>query len=115
MRHYILRRSIALVGTTVTIAAGIVAVGGSTSLAGSPGDDSHPIPNDQSETFTATANSFVANGGDGFTVFTGAANVDQQAQPVLTALVAYVTKLPDPFTYATDGRIVKSQLVGSTG
>ncbi|SOD75001.1 2',3'-cyclic-nucleotide 2'-phosphodiesterase (5'-nucleotidase family) [Jatrophihabitans sp. GAS493] len=75
---------------------------------GKAGDDSNPIPNDGSQTYTATANSFAANGGDGFTVLKGASNVVQQVQPVLTALVDFVSKQPDPFTYSIDGRIVKN-------
>jgi hypothetical protein len=40
---------------------------------GAVGDNSHPIPNDTSETFTSTANSFMVGGCDGFTVLESAA------------------------------------------
>jgi 2',3'-cyclic-nucleotide 2'-phosphodiesterase (5'-nucleotidase family) len=74
---------------------------------GAAGDDSQPIPNDASESYTATANSFMVGGGDGFTVLESASNVVQTADAELVPLVAYVRSLPDPFTYTTDGRIAK--------
>ena len=39
---------------------------------GAAGDDSQPIPNDDSATYTGTANSFMIGGGDGFTVLESA-------------------------------------------
>ncbi len=75
---------------------------------GAVGDNSHPIPNDGSETFTTTANSFMVGGGDGFTVLTTAANIVQSADSELQPMLSYVASLPDPFSYATDGRIAKS-------
>jgi 2',3'-cyclic-nucleotide 2'-phosphodiesterase (5'-nucleotidase family) len=72
---------------------------------GAVGDNSHPIPNSAAESFTATANSFMVGGGDGFTVLTGASNIVQTADAELVPLVNYVGNLPDPFSYTTDGRI----------
>jgi 2',3'-cyclic-nucleotide 2'-phosphodiesterase (5'-nucleotidase family)/predicted AlkP superfamily phosphohydrolase/phosphomutase len=74
---------------------------------GPAGDDSTPIPNDDSSSYTTTANSFMVGGGDGFTVLLGAHNVVQTADSELVPLVSYVGSLPDPFTYDTDGRIQK--------
>jgi 2',3'-cyclic-nucleotide 2'-phosphodiesterase (5'-nucleotidase family) len=75
---------------------------------GPVGDNSHAIPNDTSETFTSTANSFMVGGGDGFTVLESASNIVQTADSELEPLLAYVASLPDPFTYTTDGRIAKA-------
>lgn len=75
---------------------------------GAPGDDSAPIPDDAGTSYTATANSFMLGGGDGFTVLLGASDVVQTADAELVPLVSYVGSLPNPFTYGTDGRIAKS-------
>jgi hypothetical protein len=72
---------------------------------GAAGDNSTPIPNSASTSYTGTANSFMMGGGDGFTVLTGAANIVQTADAELVPLVWFVGTLPNPFTYATDGRI----------
>ena len=72
---------------------------------GAAGDNSTPIANDTSTTYTGTANSFMIGGGDGFTVLEGAGNIVQTADAELVPLVAYVGTLPNPFTYSTDGRI----------
>jgi 2',3'-cyclic-nucleotide 2'-phosphodiesterase (5'-nucleotidase family)/predicted AlkP superfamily phosphohydrolase/phosphomutase len=72
---------------------------------GAAGDVSTPIPDNTSTTYTATANSFMVGGGDGFTVLQGAGNIVQTPDAELVPLVAYVGTLPNPFTYATDGRI----------
>jgi 2',3'-cyclic-nucleotide 2'-phosphodiesterase (5'-nucleotidase family) len=72
---------------------------------GAAGDNSTPIPNDASVSYTGTANSFMMGGGDGFTVLTGASNIVQTPDAELVPLVAYVGTLPNPFTYTTDGRI----------
>jgi 2',3'-cyclic-nucleotide 2'-phosphodiesterase (5'-nucleotidase family)/predicted AlkP superfamily phosphohydrolase/phosphomutase len=72
---------------------------------GAAGDNSSPIPNDASTSYTGTANSFMVGGGDGFTVLEGAGNIVQTADAELVPLVAYVGTLPNPFTYTTDGRI----------
>jgi 2',3'-cyclic-nucleotide 2'-phosphodiesterase (5'-nucleotidase family) len=70
--------------------------------------DGTPIPNDDSKTYTGTANSFMMGGGDGFTVLKSASNVVQSADAELVPLVDYVASLPNPFTYTTDNRITKS-------
>jgi 2',3'-cyclic-nucleotide 2'-phosphodiesterase (5'-nucleotidase family)/predicted AlkP superfamily phosphohydrolase/phosphomutase len=72
---------------------------------GKAGDNSMPIPDDASKSYTGTANSFMMGGGDGFTVLEGASNIVQTADAELVPLVAYVGTLPNPFTYSTDGRI----------
>jgi 2',3'-cyclic-nucleotide 2'-phosphodiesterase (5'-nucleotidase family)/predicted AlkP superfamily phosphohydrolase/phosphomutase len=72
---------------------------------GAAGDNSKPIADDASTTYTATANSFMVGGGDGFTVLESAGNIVQTADAELVPLVDYVGSLPDPFTYTTDGRI----------
>ena len=74
---------------------------------GAAGDNSTPIPNDASVSYTGTANSFMIGGGDGFTVLESASNVKQLADAELVPLVNYVGTLPNPFTYATDGRITR--------
>lgn len=61
-------------------------------------------PLDQTATYTATVNSFLADGGDNFTVLTSGAN--RVGGPVdLDALIAYVKTLPQPFTALIEGRI----------
>jgi 2',3'-cyclic-nucleotide 2'-phosphodiesterase (5'-nucleotidase family) len=72
---------------------------------GAAGNDSTPIPNDASQTYTGTANSFMVGGGDGFTVLEGAGSIVQTADAELVPLVSFVGTLPNPFTYTTDGRI----------
>jgi 2',3'-cyclic-nucleotide 2'-phosphodiesterase (5'-nucleotidase family) len=74
---------------------------------GAAGDNSQPIANDASTSYTATANSFMVGGGDGFTVLESASNIVQTADAELVPLVDYVRSLPDPFTYTTDGRIAQ--------
>ncbi|SFS76956.1 bifunctional metallophosphatase/5'-nucleotidase [Marininema halotolerans] len=66
--------------------------------------DGTPITEDQ--TLTATANAFLAGGGDGFTVFNEA--TDKVMGPVdLDALIEYIKQLPQPFSAKIDGRIQK--------
>jgi 5'-nucleotidase len=61
---------------------------------------------DRSATYTVTVNSFLADGGDKFSIF--ATGTNRVLGPVdLEALVAYLKKLPQPFTAAIDGRIQK--------
>ncbi|HEY8556001.1 MAG TPA: 5'-nucleotidase, partial [Actinomycetes bacterium] len=75
---------------------------------GPPGDDSQPVPNDASVTCTVTVNSFLAGGGDGFTVLRDGTN--RVVGPVdLDALVDYVAALPTPFTSRIEGRIELTQ------
>jgi 5'-nucleotidase len=59
---------------------------------------------DRAAIYTVTVNSFLAEGGDKFSVFTQGKN--RVAGPLdLEALVAYVKKLDQPFTAAIDGRL----------
>jgi 2',3'-cyclic-nucleotide 2'-phosphodiesterase (5'-nucleotidase family)/predicted AlkP superfamily phosphohydrolase/phosphomutase len=74
---------------------------------GPVGDDTQPIPNDTSQTYTGTANSFMVGGGDGFTVLESAGSIVQTADSELQPLLSYVGGLPDPFSYSTDGRITQ--------
>ncbi len=74
---------------------------------GKAGDDSVPIRNDASTTYTGTANSFMIGGGDGFTVLESAGHIVQTADSELQPLVTYTGSLADPFTYSTDGRIAQ--------
>jgi 2',3'-cyclic-nucleotide 2'-phosphodiesterase (5'-nucleotidase family)/predicted AlkP superfamily phosphohydrolase/phosphomutase len=72
---------------------------------GPAGADGTPIPDDASVTYTATANSFMVGGGDGFTVLEQAGDIVQTADAELVPLVNYVRGLPNPFSYGVDGRI----------
>ncbi|MGI8665058.1 MAG: alkaline phosphatase family protein [Jatrophihabitans sp.] len=72
---------------------------------GGAGDNSTPIADDTSSSYTGTANSFMIGGGDGFSVLTGAGNIVQTADAELVPLVSYVGSLPNPFSYPADGRI----------
>jgi 5'-nucleotidase len=61
---------------------------------------------DDNQTYTVTANSFLAGGGDGFTAFTKAQ--DKEVGPVdLDALVDYIRDQPQPMSFSLDGRIKK--------
>jgi 5'-nucleotidase len=63
---------------------------------------------DPDAVYTVTANSFLAEGGDNFTVFTEGS--DREVGPVdLDALVEYVKQLPQPFSASIEGRIEKLQ------
>ncbi len=75
---------------------------------GAAGDDSAPIPNDASQSYTGTANSFMVGGGDGFTVLESASDIVQTPDAELVPLVDYVRSLPHPFSYSIDGRIAQT-------
>ncbi len=63
-------------------------------------------PIDRAAKYSVTVNSFLADGGDGFTVLQQ--GTERQGGPVdLDALVDYIAKLPQPFTAQAEGRIVK--------
>ncbi len=67
-------------------------------------------PLDRTATYTVAANSFIATGGDGFTVFEEASATQQTLGSDLDALEAYIGSLPQPFTApnpATEQRITK--------
>lgn len=64
------------------------------------------LPIDPTMTYSVTVNSFMAAGGDNYTVLPGGTNriigsVD------LDALISYIQSLPQPFNYAIQGRIQK--------
>ena len=62
------------------------------------------VPLDKAKTYTVVVNSFLAEGGDRFSVFVKGAN--KVRGPVdLEALVSYLQGLPQPFTAKIDGRI----------
>jgi 5'-nucleotidase len=66
-------------------------------------------PIDRGATYTVAANSFIATGGDGFTVFKEGTN-PQTLGSNLDALEAHIESLPQPFTApepATEQRITK--------
>jgi len=66
-------------------------------------------PIDRNATYTVAANSFIATGGDGFTVFKEGTN-PQTLGSDLDALETYIESLPQPFTApdpATEQRITK--------
>jgi 5'-nucleotidase len=63
--------------------------------------DGQPI--DLAASYSVTCNSFLATGGDGFTVFNGGTN--RVVGPVdLAALVDYIKQLPQPFNAVVEGR-----------
>ena len=66
------------------------------------------MPNDASVTYTVTVNSFLAGGGDGFTVLRDGTN--RVVGPTdLDGLVEYIeTQLPDPFSSEIEGRIERT-------
>lgn len=60
----------------------------------------------ETQIYRVTVNSFMASGGDGFTILTAGTN--RIVGPVdLDALVAYVESLPQPFTATLENRIVR--------
>jgi 5'-nucleotidase len=64
-------------------------------------------PVDPAAIYRVTVNSFLAAGGDGFVVLPSGTH--RVVGPVdLTALVEYVESLPEPFSAAIEGRIVRS-------
>jgi 5'-nucleotidase len=64
------------------------------------------LPIDRQATFTVTVNSFMAAGGDNFTVLPQGRN--QVGGPLdLDALMTYIQTLPQPFSAALEGRIIR--------
>ena len=59
-------------------------------------------PLDRNATYTVAANSFLATGGDGFTIFKGASASQQTLGSDLDALEAYVGSLQQPFSAPSD-------------
>jgi 5'-nucleotidase len=72
------------------------------------GGGPRPIPNDNGRSYTVTVNSYLAGGGDGFTVLTKGTNRTTSETSDLQALIDYVTSLPHPFESARQGRIIRS-------
>ncbi|HHV56120.1 MAG TPA: bifunctional metallophosphatase/5'-nucleotidase [Firmicutes bacterium] len=66
-------------------------------------------PLDRSASYTVVVNSFLAAGGDNFTVFKEAKNTEI-LQGDLEALVAYVKSLPQPFSSQITGRAIRVDL-----
>lgn len=63
-------------------------------------------PIDRKASFSVTVNNFMAAGGDNFTVLTQGQN--QVGGPIdLDALITYIQGLPQPFSAAIEGRIVR--------
>lgn len=63
-------------------------------------------PLDKTATYMATVNSFLADGGDNFTVLRAGAN--RVGGPVdLDALITYIQSIPQPFTATIEGRILR--------
>ena len=63
-------------------------------------------PLDKTATYTATVNSFLADGGDNFMVLRAGAN--RVGGPVdLDALITHVQSIPQPFTATIEGRILR--------
>lgn len=63
-------------------------------------------PIDRQASFSVTVNNFMAAGGDNFTVLTQGQN--QVGGPIdLDALISYAQDLPQPFSAAIEGRIVR--------
>jgi 5'-nucleotidase len=67
------------------------------------------VPIDLTATYRVTVNSFLAEGGDNFTVLTEAVNSTVGPLDV-DALVDYVAQLPQPFTAEVDGRVTQLTL-----
>lgn len=62
--------------------------------------------NPNTRAYTATVNSFLADGGDNFSVLR--ARVNRIGGPVdLGALIAYIQSIPQPFTVTIEGRILR--------
>lgn len=62
------------------------------------------VPLDRAATYTVTVNSFIADGGDNFTVLRNGTN--RVVGPVdLDALITHIQSLPQPFTATVEGRI----------
>ncbi len=63
-------------------------------------------PIDPAASYTVTANSFIAAGGDNFTVFVD--GTDRLGGPIdLDALIPFIEALPEPFTAAIEGRVTR--------
>jgi 5'-nucleotidase len=62
------------------------------------------VPIDRAAHYSVTVNSFLADGGDNFTVLRG--GINRMGGPIdLDALIAYIKSLPPPFAVTIEGRI----------
>jgi 5'-nucleotidase len=68
--------------------------------------DGAGAPIDRAASYTVTVNSFLASGGDGFTVLLRGTNL-VGGDVDLDALIAHFARLPSPFSAAIEGRIEK--------
>jgi 5'-nucleotidase len=57
-------------------------------------------------TYSVTVNSFLSTGGDNFSAFKNGTN-NKNGPNDIDALVNYISKLPQPFNGANNGRIVR--------
>jgi 5'-nucleotidase len=73
-----------------------------------PADGPRPVPNDGSKLYSAVVDSFLADGGDGFTVLTRGINRVATSIEAAAALTDYVHSLTRPFDSGAQGRIVRT-------
>jgi 5'-nucleotidase len=66
------------------------------------------VPIDRESTYTVTTNSFLAEGGDGFTVFRDAPGTVMEAEDI-DVLVSHIKNLPQPFTASIENRIGRTE------
>ena len=66
------------------------------------------IPIDREATYTVTTNSFLAEGGDGFTVFREGFGTVMEAEDI-DVLVSHIKNLTQPFTAAIENRIRRNE------
>jgi len=72
-------------------------------------EDGQPI--EPNQTYTVTVNSFLASGGDGFTVLTEGTN--RMGGPIdMDAMIEYIKQLPQPFSASIEGRIQLADGIG---
>jgi 5'-nucleotidase len=64
------------------------------------------MPIDPAAVYTVVVNSFLAGGGDGFKVLTNGTSLEAGTVD-LNALIAYIRKLPQPFSARINGRITR--------
>ena len=74
----------------------------------SPADGPRPVPNDGSTLYSVVVDSFLADGGDGFTVLTRGTNRVATTVGAAAALTDYVRSLTRPFDSGAEGRIVRT-------
>ena len=65
------------------------------------------VPIDKTAVYTVTANNFIADGGDNFTVLRDFGSNGVAGPVDLDALVGYIESMGRPFTASIEGRIVR--------